>query len=102
MIIMDKKTVIYIPSAFTAAIKQTAAALSARFGGTTITKNEGAWLDEDKKLIEEPITTLTSWYTSKEQIADVLSVMLDLAANLRNDLKEDCIAIECNGEMMLI
>ena len=98
---MDKKVVIYIPTAFTVAINQTAA-LSARFGGTTITKNEGAWIDEDKKLIEEPITTLTSWYASNEQTADVLSVMLNLAANLRNNLKEDCIAIECNGEMLLV
>lgn len=102
MIIKDMNLAVYIPTAFNVAITRIEKLLSTRYGGVTSYKTEGAWVDDDDgELVKEPVTIIRSWYSSKEHLSQA-PFLIDMAANLRDTLKESCIAVEVEGEMVLV
>ena len=101
MIIMDRKAAIYVPAGYTPVLHMVQKALAAKFGGTTTFHTDGSWIDGEGDLVEEGVEVVTSWYSLKEHIR-VLDFTIDLAVRAREKAHQDCIAIEVEGEMMLV
>jgi len=99
--IMDRKVAIYIPAGYTPVLSMVQKELAKKFGGTTTFHAERSWVDNEGNLIEEGAEVVTSWYSSKEHIR-VLDFIIDLAIRAKEEAHQDCIAIEVEGEMMLV
>jgi hypothetical protein len=99
--IKDTSAAIYIPSAYKAAISKTTKTLAKKFGGTTNVKAEGTWVNEDDELIKEEVTIIRAWYAKSAYLL-ATAFIIDLAVRLREECKQDCIAIEVEGEMILV
>jgi len=101
MKIMDRKVAIYVPVGYTPVLSMVQKELAKKFGGTTTFHTEGSWVDGEGDLVEEGVEVVTSWYSSKEYIYGTAFVV-DLAVRVREKAHQDCIAIEVEGEMILV
>ena len=91
----------YIPMEYHKAIHRTTEILAKRFGGTTNINGQDTRVNEDGELIKEGVTIIRAWYT-KAQYLLTTAFIIDLAVKLREECKQDCIAIEVEGEMILV
>lgn len=71
------------------------------FGGCTLVRGFGAWLDAEKNLVEEPVVIIHS-FTDAETLKHGIKHFRDLAASIGNSMNQDCIAIEINGTLEFI
>jgi hypothetical protein len=99
--IKDMHAAVYIPAAYKAAITQTTKTLAKRFGGTSNFLVEGTWVNEDGELIKEKVVIISVWYAQKSFLL-ATAFIIDLAVRLREECKQDCMAIEVEGEMILV
>jgi len=75
--------------------------LAKKFGGTTTFHTEGSWVDDEGDLVEEGVEVVTAWYSSNEYVYGTAFVV-DLAVRVREKANQDCVAIEVEGEMILV
>jgi len=99
--IMDRKVAIYVPVGYTPVLSMVQKELAEKFGGTTTFHTEGSWIDADGDLVEEGVEVVTSWYSSKEYIR-APAFVIDLAVRVREKAHQDCVAIEVEGEMLIV
>jgi len=98
---MDGKVAVYIPVGYTPVLHMVQMQLARKFGGTTTFHTDGSWIDGEGDLVEEGIEVVTSWYSSKEHIR-VSAFVIDIAARAKAEANQDCVAIEVEGEMILV
>ena len=99
--IKDASTAVYIPTVFTEVIAMTTALMGRKFGSTTNIKAETTWVDEDGKVIKEDVTIIRSWYDTSIHIF-AIGFIIALAVKVKGRCKQDCVAVEVEGEMVLI
>lgn len=99
--IKDTSAAVYIPSEFPVAIAHTTEILAKKFGGTSNIKAEGTWVNEKGELVKEEVTIIKAWYAKNAYLL-ATAFIIDLAVRLREECGQDCIAIEVEGEMMLV
>ena len=72
------------------------------FGGATITIGTGIYKSQKSdEFIEEKIIIVSANCTTK-MLLDYLPEIYDLCHNLKEDLKQECIALKVNGQMGFI
>lgn len=82
-------------------VDRTASLLSECFGGETATQTLGYWVSPTAGLVKEKSTTVFAYCTEADLQANVEKV-IDLCAELKEEMKQDAIAMEINGEMYFI
>ena len=82
-------------------VEKTGGFLSECFGGATSTKCVGMWMSNTEGLIKEK-TTLVFSYCTTEQLEKNIDAVIDYCISLKNELKQESIALEVNGEMYFI
>ena len=103
------KVAVYVPSTVnincqidnSKYVEETGKILSENFGGATSTKCVGVWRSNKEGLVEEN-TTLVFAYCSTEQLEKNIDAVIDYCISLKNELKQESIALEVNGEMYFI
>ena len=109
LIKLSSKVAIYVPSTIDVNheidnnkyVEKTGELLSNCFGGATSTKCVGMWMSDSKGLVKEK-TTLVFAYCSTEQLEENIDTVIDFCVELKNELRQDAIALEVNGEMYFI
>ena len=101
MKIMDRKVAIYVPVGYSTVLSMVQKELAKKFGDTTTFHMDKSWIDGEGDLVEEGVEVVTSWYSSKEYIR-APAFVIDLAIRAKEKANQDCVAIEVEGEMMLI
>lgn len=109
LIKLSSKVAIYVPSTVSVNhkidndefVERTGKLLSNYFGGATSTKCVGMWMSSTEGLVKEG-TTLVFAYCTSEQLEENIDAIIDYCINLKNELKQDAIALEVNGEMYFI
>lgn len=106
---LSSKITVYIPS--TCDINQQAntqkyidncaVLLSESFGGATSCEALGYWISNSAGLVKEK-STMVFAYCSDTDLQDKIENIIDFCENMKNDLKQDAIALEINGEMYFI
>lgn len=75
--------------------------LSNCFGGATSCETLGYWMSPSAGLVKEH-TTMVYAYCSDEDLQNHAEKVIDFCEALKDELKQDSIAMEINGEMYFI
>ena len=82
-------------------VKRVASALSEYFGGATSTQALGYWLSPAAGLVAEA-TTVVFAYASDADLQAHVGDVVDLCEALKNEMHQEAVALEINGEMYFI
>ena len=109
MIKLGCKVSVYVPSTTDINIKtdnseqvaKTAEMLSSKFGGATATKALGLWMSDSQGLVREEVTIVYAYCTS-EQLELHADDVVTYCENLRDEMKQEAVSLEINGELYFI
>lgn len=106
---LSSKITVYIPS--TCDINQVAdtkkyidacaVLLSESFGGATSCEALGYWVSPSAGLVKER-STMVFAYCSDKDLQDKIENVIDFCEAMKEELKQDAIALEINGTMYFI
>nr|DAV83531.1 MAG TPA: Protein of unknown function (DUF3574) [Caudoviricetes sp.] len=82
-------------------VDRVASLMSDLFGGATATTTLGYWKSPTAGLVKEKSTTVFA-YCSENDLQNGIDKVIDLCTELKEELKQDAIALEINGEMYFI
>ena len=111
MTTLKNKVEIYVPSTYNGnkparimqafKVRKIAKALAAMFGGATATKAEGYYISDTKGLIKER-QMIVFECCDDEGLIQYSEQVKNLAASLRDEMKQESITITIHGEMSFI
>jgi hypothetical protein len=103
------KVTVYVPSTLnvneeidsTVYVDRVASNLSIWFGGATSTPALGYWQSTEKGLVKER-TTLVFAYCDTESLDQHIEELVELCETLKEEMKQEAVALEINGELYFI
>lgn len=106
---LSSKVTVYIPSTMdinkeidtSEWVDACATLLSNCFGGATSCKALGYWTSPTAGLVKEHTTQVFA-YCSDSDLQAKIDTVIDFCEYLKNELKQDAVALEINGEMYFI
>lgn len=106
---LSSKVTVYVPSTKDINIEvdtsewvnKTATLLSNCFGGATSCETLGYWTSPQKGLVRERTTQVFA-YCSDSDLQEKIEDVINLCETMKEDLNQDAIALEINGEMYFI
>ena len=111
MTTLKNKVEIYVPGTYKGnrparimqsfKVKKIAKALAVMFGGATATKAEGYYISDTKGLIKEKQMIVFAC-CNDNRLIQYKEQVKQLAAELRDEMKQEAITITINGEMSFI
>ena len=109
MFSLKSKVTVYIPATVdvdkeinnTEYVNRAATLLSECFGGATSTDALGYWVSNTSGLVKEH-TTMVFAYAGEEDLKKNLDHVIDFCEMLKDEMKQEAIAMELNGEMFFI
>lgn len=105
----SSKITVYVPATNgvdqaadnSAQVKKTAALLSELFGGATSTPALGYWLSPAAGLVAEA-TTVVFAYAADTALQEHIEGVVELCEELKQEMGQEAIALEINGETYFI
>ena len=85
----------------TAQVRKIAAALSGYFGGATAQQSTGYWMSERAGLVAESVTIVYAACTKAQRDAHLTQV-LELAQDIKRELKQEAVSVELDGTLYII
>lgn len=106
---LNEKISIYIPSTINVNQKidtqknvtEVSKKLATLFGGSTAMKTNGNYISNDGILVTEEITIVYA-FCSSEDLSKNEDAILTICNNLKNELKQECIALEISNKLFFI
>lgn len=106
---LSSKITVYVPSTIniseeidnTRHVEKIASLLSECFGGSTSSLALGYWTSPSQGLVKEN-TTIVFAYCNESDLQNNIEKVITECENLKQELKQDAIALELNGEMYFI
>ena len=106
---LSSKVTVYVPATVgvnaaadnSEQVGKTAALLADLFGGSTSTAALGYWLSPAAGLVAEN-TTVVFAYAAEHDLQQHIEKVVDLCKELKNEMQQEAIALEINGEMYFI
>lgn len=106
---LSSKITVYVPSTkdinivvdTTKYVDDAATLLSECFGGATSCETLGYWTSPTAGLVKEK-TVMVFAYCSDKDLQEYVDKVIDFCEAMRDELSQDSIALEINGEMYFI
>ena len=106
---LDSKVAIYVPTTNNAVeacdnsemVKRVLMTLSNLFGGATATDAVGGWVSTEHGLITERVTIIYSFCKS-EAFASNIDAILELCETIKNEMNQEAVTLEYNGQVKFI
>lgn len=106
---LGSKVTVYVPSTVdidivvdtSEYVNRVATNLSNWFGGATSTEALGYWVSPTNGLIKEK-STMVFAYCNQTDLESHIDELVTMCDNVKNELKQDAVALEINGEMYFI
>lgn len=106
---LSSKITVYVPATQgvdqqtdnTAQVERVASVLADLFGGATSTPAVGYWLSPAAGLVAER-TTIVFAYCADKALQEHIDKVLELCQWLKDDMRQEAVALEINGEMYFI
>ncbi|MGR6873090.1 PDC sensor domain-containing protein [Pseudomonas sp. HK3] len=100
---------IYIPTTIntdqaidsTAYVEKTMAFLGEKFGGATSSNAQGVWNSDHAGMVSEQVYLVVS-YTTEDGLNQWANDVIDFIKDLKQELKQDAMALEINKKMILV
>ena len=108
--VLTERVAIYVPSTLdidkkinnSIYVNEVTTKLCKLFGGATSHNARGSWFsDELKKVVTEDVTIVYSNCTSSQLENNIFQVW-DIANELKNNMSQECISLEINGELYFV
>jgi len=84
-----------------ACLQKTLAFMGQLFGGATSNLAQGIWSSETAELVSETITIVKS-YVTQSDLDRHLPAVIEYVESLKDELKQEAMALEVNQKLMLI
>lgn len=106
---LNAKVAIYIPSTTnvneptdnTAIVNDVMTAFSKWFGGCTSTPAVGGWVSNSGALVVEKVTIVYAFCTP-ESFGEHFGEVMQLATEVRDDMKQEAVTLEYNGQIKFV
>ena len=106
---LSSKVTVYVPSTkdiniqvdTSEWVEATATLLSNCFGGATSCESLGYWTSPTQGLVKEKTVQVFA-YCSDKDLQEKIENVIELCEAMKEDLSQDAIALEINGEMYFI
>ena len=106
---LSHKITVYVPGTVDASkagdtsayVTEAAALLSECFGGATSTPVRGYWMSEAHGLIAEDNNAVFA-YAAQSALDEHLNDVVNFAVRMRDELKQEAVAVELDGTMYFI
>ena len=107
---LTERVAIYVPSTLnidknidnSIYVNEVTSKLCKLFGGATSYNAMGSWFsDELKKVVTEDVTIIYSNCTSTQLENNIFQVW-DIANELKNEMSQECISLEINGDLYFV
>ena len=106
---IDCKVSVYVPSTTdvyvscdnTEQVKRVITELSRMFGGATASKAVGGWVCASGETVLEEVTIVYSFCNS-EQLAEHFESVYAICERIKNDMKQEAVTLEINGQVKFI
>ncbi len=106
---LSSKVTVYVPSTIDINVSidtsewvdTTATLLSNCFGGATSAETLGYWTSPTAGLVKER-TTMVFAYCSDTDLQNHIEAVIDFCEHMKQELKQDAIALEINGDMYFV
>lgn len=106
---LSSKVVVYIPSTKninesidnTEYVNKVAGLMSECFGGATASNTIGYWVSDTEGLVKERSTMVFS-YCKEADLDKYIDIIIELCRDIKEELKQDAVAFEVNGEMYFV
>ena len=106
---LSSKVTVYVPSTIdinvnidnTEYVNKTAELLSDCFGGATQTNALGCWKSPTAGLVKEKVVLVYSNCTDND-LNENIEKVVDWCEKMRDELRQDAISLEINGELYFI
>lgn len=106
---LSSRVTVYVPATTdvnkaidnTEYVDQTAQLLASLFGGSTSTPALGYWLSQAGELVKEN-TTMVFAYCQDADLQEHIETLVNFLEGLKDELRQEAIAMEINGEMYFI
>lgn len=82
-------------------VQATLSFLGNLFGGATSSNAEGAWRSEESGLVQEQVTIVRT-FVSKKALDTYLDDVVNFAADLKNNMKQEAVAISVDNQLILV
>lgn len=82
-------------------VKATLSFLGNLFGGATSSNAEGAWRSEESGLVTEQVTIVRT-FVSKKALDAHLDDVIHFATELKQDMKQEAVAISVDNQLILV
>lgn len=105
----DSRVAIFVPGTTnatetadnTAQVKEVIKHLSLLFGGATATEARGGWYSQTHGVILENVTIVYS-YCKQSELESNLQTVIELCLKLKDEMKQEAITLEINGQAAFI
>ena len=84
-----------------AQVERVARAFCGWFGGATAQQSAGYWLSDTAGLVREAVTIVYAACTA-EQLRERLPDVLTLAQQIKQDMAQEAVSVECNSTLYII
>lgn len=109
LVALRHKITVYVPATVdvdkavdnTAQVDAAAALLSGLFGGATSSPAVGYWLTSSGQLVKEK-TTVVFAFADEKALEDGADKVVDFCRNLKEEMRQEAIALEIDGAMYFI
>ena len=109
LVALRHKITVYVPATVdvdkavdnTAQVDAAAALLSGLFGGATSSPAVGYWLTSSGQLVKEK-TTVVFAFAAEKSLEDGADKVVDFCRNLKEEMRQEAIALEIDGAMYFI
>lgn len=109
LVALRHKITVYVPATVdvdkavdnSAQVDAAAALLSGLFGGATSSPAVGYWLTSSGQLVKEK-TTVVFAFAAEKALEDGAAQVVDFCRNLKEEMRQEAIALEIDGAMYFI
>ena len=107
---LHSKVSIYVPSTTnvneqtdnTAMVDYVHTKLSEMFGGATCAPAIGGWVSEQGELVKERVTIVYAFCTDEQLDKHLEQDVLPLCEQIKNDMSQEAVSLEVNGELYFV
>lgn len=109
LIKLGSKVSVYVPATVdvnkevdnTKYVDKVASELAKFFGGSTYTPAVGCWMSDTEGLVRERTTVVYAYATEADLSAHIEEV-IDLCEWIKEEMKQEAVSLEVNGELYFI
>ena len=106
---LDHAVALFVPSTVdvnqqvdnSSQVRATLSFLGNLFGGATSSNAEGAWRSEESGLVTEQVTIVRT-FVSKKALEAHLDDVIHFATDLKQDMKQEAVAISVDNQLILV